>query len=398
MDLHAIHDKLSSAQCPEDVFGGPSDGSAVPSVYRQLMAVIHPDKFEDQEDYDLATATFSALTTLKGDAERKVLAGTYGDRSKEAPAEKTPFVPYAVTAGGKKFILTDLIAEGDVCNIYACTAIDSKGREFEYAFKIVHDGSDNDLLINEAKVLKKIHAGNLKYKPDAADRFRLFLPQVLDSFVVREPGSQRKVSILPKFGEHRSLEEIIRVFPDGIDYRDMVWMFKRIMHGLGFPHRHNIVHGGIVPSHVMIHPINHGAKILDWSYAVDLDVETKPKKARSYFDLLDDGFLEHPHVRGINGRYREYYPPEVFDKETPTAATDVYMAAKCAIALVGGDVKTGKAPGLPTALQRFFLKCTEKDPSNRPQDTWDIHEEFDKLLKTAVGPRKYRPFPMPARK
>jgi hypothetical protein len=50
---------------------------------------------------------------------------------------------------------------------------------------------------------------------------------------------------------------------------------------------------------------------------------------------------------------------------------------------------------VPGRVQDFFKGCLDPDPAKRPQNAWDAHESFEKVLETVVGKRKYRPFPMP---
>lgn len=397
MELTTVASSLKKATCPEDVFGG--DGGTVTDVYRQLIAVVHPDHFQgDPKSLEVANEAFTKLTTFRRAAQRKVRAGTYGDRGVEAPAEKEIFQPIAIEVKGRRLILKDKIAEGDICDVYHCVTPQS-GIDMPATFKIVREGRDNDLVQNEAQILAKL------FPPGAKDeKFYRFLPRMLDTFILREPGSQRRVNLMAYFPEHRPLSEILDVWPDGIDYRDMVWMFKRILHGVGFAHVNKIVHGAILPPHVMIHPVNHGAKIIDWSYAVNIEDDengtgfSTPGRSGGLYAAVMDDFLTHPHVKAISGDYRDYYPPEVMGKKTPTAATDIYMAAKCAVALVGGDVKTDTMPdSVPKQVQVFFKRCLHKVPLERPQDAWDAHQNLEDILKTAVGPRKYRPFPMPNR-
>jgi len=299
--------------------------------------------------------------------------------------------PIAIEHKNKKYVLTDKLASGDICDVYNCVVFNGTN-EYPVVFKVVKQSADNDLVENEAKILGRL------YPPTAKDeKFYRFLPRVLDSFLV---PSQRRVNILPWFNEHRSLAEVLEAFPDGIDFRDMVWMFNRILHGIGFAHTNRIVHGALIPPHVLIHPTDHGAKIIDWSYAVDITPKkAKAKKGPTLYDYLtDDTFLSNPHVKAISAPYKDFYAPEILAKETPTAATDIYMAAKCAVALVGGNVSTNQMPDSVPKLVRDFLKtCLWSVPSKRPQDAWDAHEEFDGVLKRAIGKRKYRPFPMPER-
>lgn len=396
MDLLIVSENLKKAKCPEDIFGGPNDGSEVPKVYRQLIAVVHPDHFlDDASKLLLANQTLTSITDLRDAAIRKVKVGTYGKRDVPAPPVKDKFQAFVVEAHGRKFVLNDLIASGDFCDVYRCVVIAPNVPEFDAVFKIVKSGTDNDLLETESTTLAKL------LPPDAeksGKSFYKFIPKLIDSFLIRGPAYQRRVNILSWYPHLRTLSEVMQVYPDGIDVKDMVWMFKRILHGTGHAHANNIVHGAIIPPHLMIDLNDHGMKILDWSYSVDITPEDKrpKKKGMAFYSLLTED--DNNRVKAISLPHSVYYPPEVLAKKTPTPATDIYMAAKCAVGLVGGDLVSNKMPDtVHREVQDFFLKCLHKDPSKRPQNAWDTHEEFDKLLVRVVGKRKFRPFPMPAR-
>ena len=379
--------KLVASKYPEDVFG---DQAEINKVYRQLILAIHPDHFQDDpKSLALSETAFELLSEFKGQADRKVKAGTYGNKIIDAPPRKEPFRSSVIEIGGKRFTLVDNLSLGDICDLYICS-IANGALDYKAVFKIVKQNSDNDLVENEVKILRKLY-------PDTAkdEKFYRFLPKLMDSFIIRGPGSQRRVNIFPWFSEHRSLVKVLQVFPDGIDYRDAVWMFKRILHCIGFAHQSHVIHGAIIPPHVMIHPVDHGAKIIDWSYALDLSNTTTSKAVTFYDYLTDDTFLNEPHIKAISAGYKDYYPPEIFKKETPTSATDIYMAAKCAVALLGGNVTTNSMPNIPSEVKSFLDKCLEKDNAKRFQNAWDAHEELDNILTRVVGKRKYRPFPMP---
>jgi len=230
--------------------------------------------------------------------------------------------------------------------------------------------SDNDLVKSEAETLLSL------YPPDQADeKFYRYLPKLL----MPEPFTVwgRQANIMPLVADHLSLAEIAVAYPDGIDYRDFVWMFKRALVGLGFAHSRGFIHGSVIPPHILVHPVGHGAKIIDWCYAV---ATTGKQSVKSY-----------------SADYESYLAPEVFNRRFPTPATDIYMLAKCAVALLGGDVKTNKMPDtVPKEIQRLFLACLESEPSSRPLDAWKLHDTFSALVKKVVGKPKYREFHMPA--
>lgn len=397
MDLNTIANKIvaaHTAECPEELFGGPRDGSLIGPTYKQLLVLIHPDHFIDKPpEFALANELLTALTNLKGAADRKVSAGTYGDKAVKAEAPKRPFSPMVIEASGRRYTLTQQVTSGDLCELY--TGYLGDNLLDVQLLKVIRDGANNDLAEAESRVLGKLY-------PPAAKEENLyrFFPKVSDSFIITGPGYQRRVTVMSWFPEHRGLDEVLRVFPDGIDFRDMMWMFKRILHGIGHAHANNVVHGAILPPHVMIHPIDHGAKLVDWSYAVELKPAKPAKATKSYYSMLKvDEFGTHPHVKAISNEYRDYYPPEVMNRETPTPATDIYMAARTCMVLIGGNPKNPTAPGgLPGPVSAFFRSCLEIDPMKRPQHAWDAHENLDRILASVVGPRKYRPFPMPTRR
>lgn len=297
-----------------------------------------------------------------------------------------------ITVGKRKITVRERFAQGDLCDLYHCTyddltppthdvaggtrfdriLEDDDGFDIQGVLKVATDVLDNDLVENEAKTLNHL------FPPTEKDeKFYRYLPRLVESFQVRtSPKEIRQANLLVFLEGYLSLADIFAAYPKGIDFRDFVWMFKRALVGIGFAHQQEVIHGAMLPSHILVHPVGHGAKIIDWSYAVRGD----------------------DRVRAVSRTYADFYPPEVFAKQTPKSTTDIFMIAKCAVALLGGDVKTNAMPdAVPKEIQAFLIDCLHPAASNRPSNAWDLHEEFDKLLLKLVGKPKYRPFTMPTR-
>jgi serine/threonine protein kinase len=341
----------------EDLFGvleGTSDEKrrTLQSAYRELAQQVHPDKHPAIALR--AQEAFVALTRMKEIAERKIRAGTYGDR--RPPPDARP--PTVITTRTTTYRVGEMLFAGDVCDHYACSFDDQQA-----VLKIARSPSDDDLVENEANVL-----GDL-YPRDADDeKFRRYLPRLIDSFRMKsELGTLRRVVLLPSFGPWSTLEDVQQVYPRGLDFRDVVWMFKRLLVGLGWVHRQGYVHGAIVPPHVLVHPVHHGARIMDWGYAVKAGEK----------------------VRARVKRFADLYAPEVAAKEPATPATDIYMAARCARSMLDRNA--------PARLLEFLSTLTVAAPKRRPDDAWRVHEELDELLLRLVGKPKYRPLAMPAK-
>ena len=57
---------------------------------------------------------------------------------------------------------------------------------------------------------------------------------------------------------------------------------------------------------------------------------------------------------------------------------------------------TGMLPeSVPKAVRNFLTGCMLVSPAGRPDDAWDLHEEFDKVLRKLIGRPRYRALAMP---
>ena len=342
---------LKKARCPEDVFG--ESPGAIRSTFGSLMLVAHPDKYSEPAAQSSAREAFALLNTAHEQANAKVSAGTYGDRKPvAAPIAAPKHEPVSIKVGGKEYVVGHELARGDICDVYEC----GDGR----VLKVARSAADNDFVQNEAQKLGKVHPAKV-----AEEKFYRFTPSVLDSFGIKGAKTTRRANVLPRYPEHFSLAQIHAAYPNGLDLRDSVWMFKRLLMAIGFAHEQGIVHGAIVPEHVLVHPTGHGARVIDWCYAVNVGER----------------------IKAISPGNRDLYAPEVLKKEPASAGTDVYMAAKSIALLLDKNA--------PARFQAFLSGCMLTNPARRP-GAWQTHEELDALLFKLVGKPQYRPLRMPA--
>ena len=100
-------------------------------------------------------------------------------------------------------------------------------------------------------------------------------------------------------------------------------------------------------------------------------------------------------IPAIDPDYESWYPDEVHKRQTPAPGTDIGMAARCMIALLGSDpIGSSWSEGTPHFIRSFFKGCILPAKNARPQDAWALKEEFDVLLKKHWGERKFHPFTM----
>jgi serine/threonine protein kinase len=173
-----------------------------------------------------------------------------------------------------------------------------------------------------------------------------------------------------------SLAEVLRAYPSGLAAADAAWMFNRILTALGVAHSQGIVHGAVVPAHVLVRPADHNGMLIDWCYSVPAG---EPLKA-------------------ISPPYAADYPPEVHARQPATPATDLYMAARCMTRLLGGHAATLELPkSVPRPIRALLSACLLPAIQRRADDAWQVFEDFHAILGRLYGPPQFRPFVMPVK-
>ncbi|GAA4955488.1 hypothetical protein GCM10023205_16730 [Yinghuangia aomiensis] len=397
---------VGGATEPDDLFG-PYDGTPEACLrsggrrYRALARMLHPDTVPDDRKA-AAQAVFTRLAELWL-RYQQTITGVTGRQVVVTTRKR------AYSVGGER-------ARGDVANLLKVTYADADGGEVRALLKIPRSVADNDLMEREAAALERIGR-------DGDPEYRAYVPGLVESFRHRDAGSgsERRANVVARVRGFRSLTEVREAYPDGLDARDVAWMWRRLLVALGYAHRAGVVHGAVVPDHVLIEPREHGLVLVDWCYATVLEpvapgpggrVLTGPPIGPS-FKLStgrksgggvpppggsDGGTTPRPagfhpaaeHVPAMLDRFADLYPPEVPGKQPPDTSTDIFMATRCMTYLL--------EPGAPKPLFRFARGCTLPAPARRPHDAWKLLGELDELLGRLYGPRKFRPFSMPGRR
>jgi serine/threonine protein kinase len=303
-------------------------GVAAGHAYRMLVKVVHPDVAPAGRG-PAATEAFARLSELWNQRDGRLVT--------------TKRATYRVGA---------VVATGDIAELYA---VDGDAA----LLKLPRRPADNDLLQAEAAALSTLHN-----KADVS--FRAYAPRLIESFTHEDQAKVRRVAtITERQRGFVSLVDVRRAYPGGVDARDAAWMWRRLLTGLGWAHRAGLVHGAVLPEHVLIHPAEHGLVLVDWCYSVPSGTP----------------------VPALVAKHRAAYPPEVTAKRPATAATDIFMATGLMLRLIRNP---------PESLRRFARGCRYDRPRMRPQDAWHLLGEFDELLGDLYGPRRFRAFAMPA--
>jgi len=364
-ELDNAMERLSKAKCAEDVFGAFFGGKHatlldVRRVYRRLAKVAHPDRYPSPGDREVATAAFKLLDAFWQTAQRRIESGMYG----------SPIVA-VISTRRRRYEVGSRIARGDIADVYGCTYADDAGVATGI-IKVARSGVDNDLMANEARVLKMIET-------QTADvGLRAYAPCVVESFGYSD-GKQpvRQATVFAAIDGLRTLMDVRCQYPDGIDPKHAAWMWTRLLIALDVAHAIGVVHGSVIPPHVLIHPAEHGLVLVDWTNATR-DPEASGER-----------------VKAISSEYESWYPRETIAGEAPTPGMDILMGARCMIYLLGGDPVEGTLPDrVPPKLKNFFRACMFESSRMRPQDAGKLREEFHELIELLWGKRKFIAFSM----
>ncbi|MBL8793843.1 MAG: molecular chaperone DnaJ [Planctomycetia bacterium] len=266
--------------------------------------------------------------------------------------------PVVVPGPTQRYTLQRMLAVGDVADIHLATVEDEPTAQ--YLLKVARVAEGRALLDVEQQTLMQLLAA-------AGDTtYRQYLPELIESFPVRDRIPKR-VNVFRAQPGFRTLEQVHEQLP-ALDGRHLGWIFNRLLTVLGFIRRQGWVHGAVLPCHVLIHPEQHGLQLVGWG----------------------QGVPEGQRIRSLSARYRTWYPPEVFAKQAAGPATDLYLAARCIVYLAGGDPATDWLPdAVPPPLQRFLRTCLLPGPRMRPDDAWDVLEDFNDVLRSLYGPPKF---------
>lgn len=311
---------VSAARAPGDLFGGASPNRS----YRRLARLLHPDLASGSE----AAEAFVKLATLWAAHNR----GAENDRETET----------VISTKRGTYRIGEVFRRGASAVLYESSA--------DTLLKIPRSHADNDLMRREADALRTIAR-------DGDPLLLPYVPRLVESFRHRSGGVERQANVISRVPDgFVSLTEIARRRPV-LDPRDTAWIWRRLLVAIGTAHRSGVVHGAVFGHHVLVHPIDHGLVLVDWSQSVPLGSP----------------------LTALVARHRDDYPSEVFARKPATPATDIHLATRCVAALMGEHI--------PVPI-RDFIRGSLVSPLG---DAWRLLRELDDLLDDLYGPRRYRP-------
>lgn len=322
-EIELVLQNLRAADCPEDVLGISPD-----ATYRRLAKACHPDLHPGDP---LAVEALRVLNAIKSEVGNRVKAGTYGNRS---PINRP------ISIGAYTCRATSNV--GDLADVF--TTVDGK-----YRVKVARDEQDNDLMRAEVEALTL--AGCIPQPVRAG------VPELFDKLMV----GRRQAHVSPNYHGWRTLAAV----GAKVDARTSVWLMKRLLTLLGWVHHLGLVHGAVLPQHVLVYPDNdgnrmdphkHTVRLIDWCYSVHYARRTR--------------------LSSWVPAWKAYYAPELLAKTGLTPSADLYMAA----ALVHYA-----APDQPHVLRAVLERALKTKAEERYQTAEEMFTAWDHAARAEYG-------------
>lgn len=288
----------------------------------------------------------AGLFHFLGGVGRRFLSDLNGHNPQAPPSREDQTQP--------TYTLLSLLASGDVADVHLAWVEDNADEQ--YLLKIARSRAGNVALNRERDTLTVLS------KAARHTTYRKYLPQLTKSLAT-DDGSRRRVNVFRHEPGLWTLEQVHERHP-ALDGRHLGWIGNRLLTILGFCHRQRIVHGAVLPCHVLLDVEQHGLRLIGWGQSV---AAGRP-------------------VRITSARYADRYPPEVDQRRPATPATDLFLTARC-LTYLAGDA-------MPDSMRRFWATCRFDEPVLRPHNAWALMDEFNELLQHLYGAPKFHTLTM----
>ena len=282
---------------------------------------------------------------------------------------KTYQISSWISVGNRHWAVKKELAQGEISNIYT-----GKRARFPTEFailKILRDKKNIHLFDKEWDSLQTLHRSNAP----GADIFTRLIPQpIVHGEVSAGSFKGQRISIFRwRSGFRYTIGEVIQAYPQGIPPRASIWVWRRILEILAFIHASNMVHGAVLPPHLLVQENEHGIFLAGYS-----------RSGRTGEKL-----------QNIPQNFEDFYPKSAQYRLTPQL--DIVMSARSLIFALRGDPATASLPGaVPAPLAKVIRRVALDKRSH--EDAWAIREELGKIAKEVFGASKFIPIVMPSNK
>jgi len=250
----------------------------------------------------------------------------------------------SVQCGGQGYSLVQLLGRGEISEVYLAQRIGAL--PLLVTLKLSSAPGAAAHYQREVKVLRELQA----FQGGAADAgLSQRLPQVVALGVVEDNPVQHALVLRHPSGCWGSLAALNERFPQGVDPRHAIWIWRRMLEVLRYVHSRSWSHGDIRPEHALVHPADHGVRLIGWASA---------RKDASANDQ----------------------------------ATDLMRSARVVLVLLNGASATpGVANHVPAELSQLVTQASQDEKFCRQYGAAGLDELVRAAAKAAYGPPAFVP-------
>ncbi|MCY1082085.1 serine/threonine-protein kinase [Archangium lansingense] len=264
-----------------------------------------------------------------------------------------------------------LVARGGISTVYVAER--ARWPTERVLLKVLRNPDDAPLFDHEWDIL-----GELQQSTAAgAATFTTRLPQPVARGVLRDgPHAGSRAMALRWHGSFvHTFEAVRNAYPGGVDPRVSIWMWRRILETLSFLHRSGVVHGAVLPQHLLVEHGEHGVRLVGYSCADRIGTP----------------------LRAVSTRFKDFYPEGLLRSERLTPAADLKMSARCMAAVLGGAPSRGSVPSsVPGPLAALIRRVASGDGVEETgEDAWTLRERIGEVSHAAFGRPSFNPLVMP---
>jgi hypothetical protein len=376
-ELEKLKGLLESPSTFETVFGripvgvGLAEGQrSLTQSFRRLALPVHPDKIQlyPATLRPRAFELFKRLVGLSKEAQQALSEGRYQEGFESSGSARVVEESPSFTLESKAThyeLSAKAINHGDFSTLYGGRSLAG----LDVVIKVANSSSNNLWLEREIEVLDWIH------RRDKSREVAGFTPEMLDTFLVESGAGKLRAIVFEGLSDAVSVTDLIAGFPKGMNPPDAAWVCRRLLGQACAAAMMGLVHGALVPDHLIVGVVTHDPLYIGWTHSVEGAGTTR--------------------ISHVIDRFRDYYPPEVFKKQTVDYRTDLYMAGKTMIKLLGGDLMSHQLPELvPEKMAKVVRRCVEQKRERRYQCPKDALDDMSRAAKSLWG-KRYRLLTLP---
>jgi hypothetical protein len=305
-----------------------------------------------------------ALAVEPGVVFAKAFARAAALRDEEANAS-----PDLVRVGDVPYVVEGRIARGESSDVFLARRAHRVTERV--VIKVLRALGDAPRMQREAETLRALEGSTTH----GTGHFSRLVPQLVqESTLVDDDRTTRPALVVRRAsGFCATLADARAAFPDGVDPRAAVWMWRRVLELLAWVHGTGRVHGAVVPEHVVLHARDHGVMLVDWAASVGFGAR----------------------IDAIVGAHAAFYP-EGASTDEAQPAIDLAMTARCIAFVLGGEPQAGKVPS--TVASPIARLVADASSGRLHADAGALHRIVGDAAREAFGPPTYVPFELPTRR